>query len=78
MKPRDDLHESVLVSRRVDLIDIFLQRGRALGVQPCGVESLLVKVGNLLLDRAFFRFQRSHLGEQVVESLDVVLPQLVE
>ena len=78
MKPRDDLHESVLVSRRVDLIDIFLQRSSPLGVQPCGVKSLLVEVGDLLLDRAFFRFQRSHLGKQVVESLDVVLPQLVE
>ena len=78
MKPRDDLHESVLVGSRIDPIDIFLQRSSPLGVQPCGVESLLVKVGNLLLDRAFFRFQRSHLGEQVVESLDVVLPQLVE
>ena len=78
MQPGYDLHKSVLVGSRIDPIDIFLQRSSPLGVQPCGVKSLLVEVGDLLLDRSLRRLEGPHLGEQVIEPLHIILPQLIK
>ena len=78
MQVGDILDETAPVGNGIEGIQVFLQRGESLGVQPGGIKSLLVKVDYLLLDGPGFGLHRCHLLEEIVDILDVVLGKLVE